>query len=190
MTTPTRNTTLRVIATLAMLASPVAAGAQQRLQPVRASANEAAARASQLHAQAQVVGLDLKKLRKAAHLHEQSASQRELADPQAFACLQEAALLRYYSGQRREAATLMERAARTAAEQGDVVNASRAYSDAAIMAHELRQGTRAWSLALHADALTSSPLLTAAQREHLRMRNVQLDRGNSRLAVNGPVGSP
>ena len=194
MTHPTRNHSLRFIAVAAMLAAPLALGAQERraqpLQPVKASVNAAAVRAGELHAKGASIAQDLSKLRKAAHLHEQSASLRELSDPQAFACLHEAALLRYYGGQRSAAAALMERAARMAADQGDVISASRAFSDAAIMAYELKQGPRAWNLAVHAEALTASPLLTDAQREALRLRNVRLDRSSSSLAINSPVGTP
>jgi hypothetical protein len=185
--------TLRAAAVLAVLAAPLAAGAQERpqsLQTVRVSADEAAARAGELHTRALHTGSDLSKLGKAARLHEQSAGLREASDPQAFECLREAALLRYYDGDRRAAVGIMERAARLAVSRGDVINASRSFSDAAIIAHELRQGVRAWDLGLHAETLTSSPLLTDAQREYLRMRNVQLDRQTTRLAVNAPIGAP
>ena len=195
MSHPTRNLSLRFIALAAMLATPLAVGAQPRgdaqpLEAVRASANLTTARAGELHAKGTLTAQDLKKLRKAAQLHEQSAALRELADPQAFACLQEAALLRYYGGQRSAAAALMEKAARLAADQGDVINASRAFSDAAIIAHELKQGPRAWNLAVRAEALTASPLLSDGQREALRLRNVRLDRSSSALAVGSAIGSP
>lgn len=195
MSHPTRNLSLRFIALAAMLGTPLAAGAQaaqspQPLEAVRASANVAAVRAGELHASGTVASQDLKKLRKAAHLHEQSAALRELADPQAFACLHEAALLRYYGGQRSAAAALMEKAARLAADQGDVINASRAFSDAAIIAYELKQGPRAWNLAVRAEALTASPLLSDPQREALRLRNVRLDRSSSSLALGSAIGAP
>ena len=185
-----RSATLRTLAILAALAAPLAAGAQQRLQPVQVSADEAAARASHLHAQAVVAGGNLKKLGKAARLHEQSAELRTILDPQAFECLREAGLLRYYDGDRRTAVALLERAARLAADRGDVISASRSFSDAAIIAHELRQGVRAWDLAVRAEALSSSPLLSTDQREYLRLRNVQLDRRSSSLAMTARVGAP
>ena len=70
----------------------------------------------------------------------------------------------------------MERAASSAAERGDVVLAAQSFSDAAIMAHEIRQPARAWELGVRADVLTSSPLLSESQRLALRERIVRLDR--------------
>lgn len=190
MPSTTRNAALRAAAILAMLGMPLAAGAQQRLETVRVSANEAAARAGALHARAMVAGSDLRTLGKAARLHESSAELRDAMDPQAFECLREAALLRYYSGNRSSAVGLMERAARLAVDRGDVINASRSFSDAAVIAHEMRQGARAWNLGLRAEALTASPLLTEPQRSNLRLRNVRLDRTTTGLAVNAAVGTP
>ena len=70
----------------------------------------------------------------------------------------------------------MARAAESAVERGDVVLAAQSFSDAAIMAHETKQPARAWELGVRADVLTSSPLLTEAQRLALRERIVRLDR--------------
>ena len=163
-------------ALLAVAAFPVAALAQQQLQPVRVSPSEALVRAEALHARGTAESESLDRLKRASKLHEQSASLREADDPRRAECLREAALLRYYSGDRRGAAPIMARAAESAVERGDVVLAAQSFSDAAIMAHETKQPARAWELGVRADVLTSSPLLSESQRLALRERIVRLDR--------------
>jgi hypothetical protein len=163
-------------ALLAVAATPVAALAQQQLQPVRVSPSEALVRAEALHARGTHEGESLDRLKKASKLHQQSAELRQADDPRRAECLRESALLRYYAGDRRGAAPIMVRAAESAVERGDVVLAAQSFSDAAIMAHETKQPARAWELGVRADVLTSSPLLTEAQRLALRERIVRLDR--------------
>lgn len=163
-------------ALLAVAATPVAALAQQQLQPVRVSPSEALVRAEALHTRGMKEGESLDRLKKASKLHQQSAELRAADDPRRAECLREAALLRYYAGDRRGAAPIMARAAESAVERGDVVLAAQSFSDAAIMAHETKQPARAWELGVRADVLTSSPLLTEAQRLALRERIVRLDR--------------
>lgn len=163
-------------ALLAVAASPAAVLAQQQLQAVRVSPSEALVRAEALHAKGTHESETLSRLKHASKLHEQSGELREADDPRRAECLREAALLRYYGGDRRGAAGIMERAASSAAERGDVVLAAQSFSDAAIMAHEIRQPARAWELGVRADVLTSSPLLSESQRLALRERIVRLDR--------------
>jgi len=163
-------------ALLAVAASPVAALAQQELQPVRVSPSEALVRAEALHAKGTAESEALNRLKHAAKLHQQSAELRAPDDPRRAECLREAALLRYYGGDRRGATGIMARAAESAVERGDVVLAAQSFSDAAIMAHEQKQPARAWELGVRADVLTSSPLLSESQRLALRDRIVRLDR--------------
>lgn len=171
-------------ALLAVAVSPALALAQQQLQPVRVLPSEDVVRAEALHARADHEGHSLDRFKRAARLHEQSAELRGADDPRRAGCLREAALLRYYAGDRRGAVSLMERAAAGAVERGDVVGAAGSYSDAAIMAHELKQPARAWGLGVRADALTASPLLSESQRSALRERIVKLDHG-SRIVMAG-----
>lgn len=163
-------------ALLAVAASPLAALAQQELQPVRVSPTEALVRAEALHAKGAKESESLDRMKHASRLHQKSAELRAADDPRRAECMREAALLRYYAGDRRGATGLMERAAESAAVRGDVVVAAQSFSDAAIMAHETRQPARAWTLGVRADVLTNSPLLSESQRLALRERIVRLDR--------------
>ncbi len=167
------RSTLRSLAfaagTFAALATPGVAPAQQLLTPVRVTA-EQAARADALHAEAKLYDGSLRAFRKVARLHEQAAALREPDDSRNFECLRTAALLRYYSGDRRGGGVRMEEAAVHASAHGDVVAAANAYIDAAIIANETRQSQRVRDLARRAVLLTSSPLLTEAQRLDLRGR--------------------
>lgn len=163
-------------ALLAVAATPLAALAQQQLEPVRVSPTDALVRAEALHAKGTAESESLDRLKRASKLHEQSSALRSAEDPRRAECLREAALLRYYGGDRRGATGLMARAAESAVERGDVVLAAQSFSDAAIMAHETKQAARAWDLGVRADVLTSSPLLSESQRLALRDRIVRLDR--------------
>lgn len=169
-----RTTALATATIVAALAVPPTASAQHQLSPIRVSPS-ADAEAGVLHAKAVEAGASLNRLREASRLHERSANLRSAEDPQTFDCLQEAALLRYYSGDRSGAVALMERAAELAAARGDVVAAAKSFSDAAIMAHQTKQRARAWDLGVRANLLTASPLLSDAERQSLQTRIVQLD---------------
>jgi hypothetical protein len=147
--------------------------AQQTLEPVHVTAN---ARADLFHDQAMALPTETRLANKAAKLHERSAELRDESDPMAASCLRTAAFLRYYAGGRRASADLMEKAAERAAGIGDVARAADSYIDAAYIAQELREGTRARELAHRAELLASSPLLTDAQRASIRAR------------ISGPTG--
>ena len=172
-------------ALFAVAALPALAAAQQHLHPVRVSPTEALLRAEALHALADQEDDSLNQFKRAAKLHQESAELRAADDPRRAACLREAALLRYYSGDRRGAVGLMERAATSAAERGDVIVAAQSFSDAAIIAHETKQGARAWGLGVRADVLASSPLLSDEQRTTLRSQIVRLDRETRVVKVDG-----
>ena len=154
----------------AALALPAAASAQQQLDPVRVTAS-AIARADSLHARAERHEIStLRDFRTVAHLHEQSAELRGEDDARTVECLQTAAHIRHGAGDHRRAADDMERAARLAAERGDVMNAAQSYIDAAYVAVDLKQGARVRELARAARLLTESPLITATQRTQLLSR--------------------
>ena len=151
----------------AALVLPVAASAQQQLDPVRVTA-ASAERADSLHARAERHGIEtLRDFGKVAHLHEESAELRGDDDVRRFECLQMAAYLRHGAGSHRRAMENMEQAAQLAAARGDVMNAARAHIDAAYIAVDLKQGSRVKEHARAARLLTESPLITAAQRVEL-----------------------
>ena len=165
----TRRLPLAAATLCTLLALPTAAPAQQRLDPVRVLAAANVARADSLVRSADA--FELRRLRdfgKVARMYEESASLREEGDAARFATLNRAAHLRFGAGDRRRAAENMAEAAREAQARGDVVDAVRAYGDAAYLAAGLRQGDRAATYARAARLLTESPLLTPAQRLELR----------------------
>ena len=141
--------------------------AQQTLDPVRVTAN---ARADKFHDEALALPTETRLALKAAKLHERSAALRDESDPQAATCLRSAAFLRYYAGSRRASADLMEKAADRAAGIGDVARAADSYIDAAYIAQELKDVSRARELAHRAELLSNSPLITDVQRAALRAR--------------------
>ncbi len=157
------------VALTTVAAAPSGAHAQRRLDPVRVT-GEQVARADALHAEAVKFEGTLSAMRKVARLHEGSAALRTADDPQNFACLHTAALLRYYSGDRRAGGERMEEAADNASARGDVISAANAYIDAAIIAREFRDGERMLALSGKADLLTNSPLISESQRLALRER--------------------
>jgi hypothetical protein len=167
---PTAQRTMAVAATLlTLVALPAVASAQRRLEPVQVTA-EATVRADEFHAKATALDGSTKRMRKVARLHEHSASLRQADDPQAYACLRTAAILRYWGGDKRGGAERMTEAATQAAERGDVYRAADAYIDAAIISAELRQAERTIELAAKARLLASSPLLSDQQRATLASR--------------------
>ena len=85
-------------------------------------------------------------------------------------CLRTAAYYRYYSGDTRESATLMERAAKHSVARGDVMGAANAYIDAALIAAEFQDISRSKKMSDRAEQLMTSPLLDEAQRSMLRGR--------------------
>lgn len=120
---------------------------------------------------------------RAAGLHERAARLRAPEDPRGSASLVEAALLRYYVGQRPEAAALMTSAAEQAAARGDPSRAAEAYIDAAFIALELRDVVRARDLAARGVLLSHSPLLSEREKDALRRRVAQGPAALSGLVV-------
>lgn len=155
---------------LSTAAVPAAASAQSStLQPVRVTA-EAVSRADRLRIEAEALPTRVDQFSKAAKLLERSARAREQGDTATPTLLRTAAFLRYYSGDIGASTKLMEKAAQRSVEHGDVVNAATAYIDAAIIAAEDAQPSRALDLGRRAEQLAASPALTDAQRDALRGR--------------------
>lgn len=165
----TRRLPLAAATLCTLLALPTAALAQQRLDPVRVTAAADGARADSLQRVADAYEIqDLRAFAKVARMYEESASLRADGDPGRFAALRSAAYLRYGTGDLRRATENMAEAAREAQARGDVVNAVRAYNDAARLAADLRQRDGAVAFTRAARLLTESPLLSPAQRLELR----------------------
>ena len=168
MYTRTRNYLLAGGMLVAIAAAPLTASAQQSLAPVRVTAN--LANADRLASEADSLAKMLTHFKKAARLYEASAAARPVGDAKAFTHLRAAAFLRYDSGDKRGSLALMEQAAERAANLGDVIAAANAYIDAALIAGELRQGSRAQDDSRRAALLAKSPLLDGAQRNALLAR--------------------
>jgi hypothetical protein len=154
------------------LGLPAVAAAQQSLEPEHVTV-ETTARADRLDTDAVTLQGSTDRFGAAARMHERSAELRSAEDPRAATSLRTAAELRYYSGDSRAAANLMERAALQAAARGDVVTAANAYVDAGIIARELKQPERAADFGRRAEILMTSPLLSGAQRAALQGRIVR-----------------
>jgi hypothetical protein len=167
-----RTSLLRVpaVAAAILLAAPAAALAQRQLEPVRVTA-AAGAQADSFEAAAARFELSrIKDFKKVARLYEASAELRGPEDVKRFSCLRMAALLRYGAGDESRAAENMALAAAHAAARGDVVNAATAYTDASLIAAEIRDGGQAVEYATAARLLSESPLLSDQQRLELRAR--------------------
>ncbi len=168
MNTHSRNVLVAGGMLLALAAAPESATAQQKLPSVRVTGS--AAHADELALRAESLSTQTNQFKRAAELFELSANARGVGDSRAVTCLRSAATLRYNSGNKRKGLGLMEKAGDRAIRLGDVVIAANAYIDAAVIAHELRQGARALELSQRAALLSKSPLLTADQRGALLER--------------------
>lgn len=180
-----RRLLLTASAMAAVIALPVAARAQM-LEPIRVT--EAVQKAEALDSQAlSYEQNDWSQLKKAARLREEAASLRGDDDPAGTVSLYWAARDRYYSGDPKGARVLMEQAADRALAMGDVMNAVTAYTEAAYICADIRDGERMKSLASKARLLANSPLLTADQRFQLRNR---LAKSDAPIGVVASVGKP
>jgi hypothetical protein len=173
MNTHSRRLLLTASAAIAVLSIPATARAQM-LEPIRIT--ESRQKAEKLDAEALIVEQnDWSQLKKAARLRESAADLREADDPAGTVSLYWAARDRYYSGDPKNARTLMERAADRAMGIGDVLNAATAYTEAAYISADLGDAERTRTLSAKARLLSNSPTLTADQREQLRTRLTQRD---------------
>jgi hypothetical protein len=173
MYTHSRRLLLTASTMIAVFALPAAARAQM-LEPIRVT--DAALKAGKLDAEA--LGYeqnDWSQLKKAARLREMAAELRTAEDPAGTVSLYWAARDRYYSGDPKTARVLMEQAAERALAMGDVLNAVTAYTEAAYICADIKDGERMRTLATKARLLANSPLLTAEQRYQLRNRLAKSD---------------
>jgi hypothetical protein len=183
------RTTFRLLlatAAVTALGLPAGARAQQKLDPVRIAA--IAQRADQLDAQAAIheqSGLPWR-YSKAARLREQAASLRTPDDPARFTSTRQAAFLRSYVGQTEAAGSLMERAGNQALARGDVFNAATAYIDVAYLAARANDATRLQEFVEKGTLLMRSPLLTPTQHESLRTMVAQATSAPRQVAAASP----
>jgi hypothetical protein len=173
MNTHSRRLLLTASAAIAVCAFPAVARAQM-LEPIRIT--DARQKAEKLDAEAlSYEQNDWGQLKKAARLRELAADLRTPDDPEGTVSLYWAARDRYYSGDPKAARVLMEQAADRALAMGDVVNAVTAYTEAAYICADIKDGERMRTLASKARLLANSPMLTAEQRSQLRTRLAQSD---------------
>jgi hypothetical protein len=174
MSPTTRITALRSVrfATLAAavaLTAPATASAQVRLERVRITAAHSA-EADALTKQAVALHGRPGEYRRAATLHMRAAHQRVPGDPKAYYDLNTAAHLYRAAGNVWRAREVMERAAEHAAARGDVVAAATSFVDAGYLAIEARNTDRVPALALKAELLAESPLISDEQRAMIMRR--------------------
>jgi hypothetical protein len=151
-------------ALLAMVGLPESAPAQYRLPTIVSSF-----RADSLHeAAAELVAGH--RPRDAARLHRRSAELRTPEDPLGFRCLNEAAALAWFAGDRTAARADLAKAAEQALARGDLRSAALAYLDAAWIAQEQKNPRQVWELGHRAEMLADSPLLATSDRVAILQR--------------------
>jgi hypothetical protein len=150
-----------LLASAALFLPPGASGQAQAFDPDRAATLEAEARA--LH--------DLPpRWNDAARLYREAAELREDDDEVKVHNLRMATRMAHYAGRQREALENAEAAGRLALRRGELVEAGQALADAAYLAHVTGNRDRAHALSEEVRLLAGSPLLAAADREHLLRR--------------------
>jgi hypothetical protein len=173
MYTHSRRLLLTAAAALAVFALPASVRAQM-LEPIRVT--ESREKAEKLDSQARAFEEnDWSQLKKAAGLREEAAALRAIDDPAGTVSLYWAARDRYYSGNPKAARILMEQAAERALAMGDVLNAATAFTEAAYISADLKDGERMRALAGKARLLANSPMLNEDQRYQLRTRLAKSD---------------
>jgi hypothetical protein len=154
--------TLAVLAVMFTVGAAPAAGITHTSKPdVRATDVE---RADALYAEAEALLSQPRQWRRAVRLFERSAELRPASDPAGYAALQLAGQLRASFRDYNGARATLERAGDHALARGAVLDAARAYIDAAYAASHARQNGDAHALLGRAALLAESPLLTDEQR--------------------------
>lgn len=173
MHTHSRTLLLTASAALAAFVLPVSARAQM-LEPIRVT--DSRLKAEKLDAEAlSYEQNDWAQLKKAARLREAAADLRTADDPDGVVSLYWAARDRYYSSDAKGARVLMEQAGERALAMGDVLNAATAFTEAAYICADIRDGERMRTLASRAKLLANSPQLSIEQRSQLLTRLAKSD---------------
>lgn len=132
---------------------------------------EAARRAAALHQQALDAGA-AGKWHRSARLHERAAALHAADDPGGTQCLEYAANLYYFAGERATARRMLEAAADRSLARGDVATAADMSLKAGLVARDLGDGPGAGALTRRARLLASSPHLGAGERADILGRIV------------------
>lgn len=171
MTIPLPFHTLRPSLIVVLAASMVLAAGALPLsaQDAVLSDNE---RALALEAQAEHYLEEASRADRAADLYQRAAELRSDADPRKVENLQMAARLSFHAGEGRRAMEMQAAAALLATRQGDVIQASHAWLDAAWVAAEVGEPQRAKEYMVEARLLATSPLLAESDRNAIRARIV------------------
>jgi hypothetical protein len=137
-------------------------------------------KADALRRQAELLYERPRSYRRAAALHEKEAQLRSVNDTERVNALAQSARLYAYVGDLGQARALMERAARSALQRGDVMRAAHALLDAAFLAIGDRDLNSGYALARQAGLLSQSPLLSEAERNAIvrRIDPAQIARSN------------
>lgn len=175
--------TASTLITVAML--PAASAAQTTLQPIRVTDRQL--RAEKLDADAvSIESSDWGQLKRAARLRESAARLRAADDSKGAVSLYWAARDSYYSGDKVAARALMVQSGERAMSIGDVLTAVSSFTEAAYIAADLRDAMGTREFASRARLLASSPMLTDAQRDELRLRLAQSFGASSVVASIAP----
>jgi hypothetical protein len=151
---------MRTLVTLAVAAAVLIPLTQLRAQSNAPSADELLARARALHESPPLYAV-------AADLYRRVASMRDASDPRAVDALLMAGRLFTYSGDLGRGRSTMEQAGELALEQGDAVQAARAYADAAFIA-AADHSRRASDLARRVVWLAETAPVPDSQRQQIR----------------------
>jgi hypothetical protein len=174
-----------VTATAALLILAGGAPAQTTLAsasrtPARAPAMSAAARAAELENRAASLFDQHRPWLKIAMLMEQAAALREESDPVRAGDLRLAGAMYHHAGRLTAARTTLAAAAEAYQMHGDVLNAVKAYIEAALVAQEAKRPDLADKLVRRAECLLQSPLLAEADVLQQRQRIVRIDAAGAR----------
>lgn len=145
----------------------VTAGYSQ--QPSK-EADAAAVRADVMHAKALELQVSPTTIVDAARMHAEEAALRQAYDVSAIDCLTLAGNLYYVAKRPLDARRTMEQAADRALSLGDIQRAAILYLNASVAARDDGANDEMIRLGRRADLLTSSPLLTPAQRADIHRR--------------------
>lgn len=156
--------------TLAAVALGLTIGAAPALAQADRGQTQDLERAQDLYAQAEALLSQPRQWRRAVRLFEQSAALREASDPEVYNCLQLAGQLRASFRDYNGARMTLERAGDHALARGAVLEAAKAYIDAAYAAARVQQVDEAHTLLDRAALLAASPLLTDDQRSIITRR--------------------
>lgn len=168
----TRSFVRSILFLTGVMASPIAAAAQQSVNPIDVEARRATRQneiADTLDAQALRLYAIQRKFFDAARLHRR-AGQLRGADPRAIQSFRSASWMYSAAGDNGLARQMMEKAGEQATVVGDVEKAANAYIDAALFALADHDEDKVRILLGRVRAVAGSPLLTTDSRDRILAR--------------------